>query len=252
MRRGVWLRTTAAAILLATLAAPASYAANIRGDEAERWDAVADASQVQSTPDWFPVRVREQECPFSSSARGCYDPNDATIYLNPSSGTTSRVFLHELAHAFDQIVLSPDDRDEYRRLFPQTEGWPWMTADGSPAAGEWFAESHSRCAADRVNPPSDGDSPYGYAPSAEEHQRVCAWIDGRRGDSGFDSPPETPASPPPSSTSGAPRHPPVVPAPKRLRSCRARTRTIKDRARRRRALRRCRRRDGAPRPPRQT
>lgn len=249
-----------AAVVVAALAvAGPARAATIVGDDAAHWNEVANSGQVKSTPDWFPIRVKEAPCPQSAEATGCYMSDEFTIYLNPAANgaLTPRAFYHELGHAWDRINMRPADRAAYRAMFPETANWPWL--DGTtPAAGEWFAESYAWCSLDAVNPPDPAQTVYGYAPDAARHQQVCRFINTRAGVQSVDgsTPVSTDAPSPWASTPdtlSAPAAPAQAPAPParrarkhttKLSRCRHAAMRVKNHRLRHRKMLRCKRRYG--------
>lgn len=79
------------------------------------------------------------------------------------------VFVHELGHVFDMVVLA---KLGWRDRFAAIDGSPWQT----PRSEERFADAYRICAFNRELKDTTIRTSYGWEATPEKHQAVCALI----------------------------------------------------------------------------
>lgn len=138
------------------------------------------------------VEIRRVACPMGLSFAGCvFTARPRVLYLRPHLHQTRRVFLHELGHVFDLVVLNARERRRFKRILGiRRSGWFY---GGLPPA-EWFADGYAACAMRLRLRRAFSPTPYGYSPSPRRHARVCRLIVTAARPGG--RPPQRPKNPP--------------------------------------------------------
>lgn len=101
---------------------------------------------------------------------------DGRIYLPHGSGRFARE--HELGHQFDTQYLQPGERNKATRLLGFAMGTPWRNGTGTggfDSPHELFADAFAACRL-QLDPGSDWETSYDYAPTRREFRAVCAFI----------------------------------------------------------------------------
>lgn len=105
-----------------------------------------------------------------------YNYGRRTDFTGPTESLMRFVTMHELGHVFDDEVLTPSERDTFKRIarIPASVGW----GDPPNAPAEKFAEAYRLC--DLIGPrlPSVTWRYIGYewAPTPKQHRLACTLI----------------------------------------------------------------------------
>lgn len=128
-----------------------------------RW---MDGLYVPLPPGEIRLRVGPGVCTNPLNA-GCMEwTTPPTIGLTIA---TRSVFVHELGHVFDMVVLA---KLGWRDRFAAIDGFPWQT----PRSEERFADAYRLCAFNRELRNTIIRTSYGWEATPEKHQAVCTLI----------------------------------------------------------------------------
>lgn len=153
------------ATLLVCLAVPSSAIAHITVDPPD--------AQFQSWLDRSFMPTPDLTVAVSDDYSGCGDPNwtfgcslvePATIW----SVRSRDVFLHEVGHLYDGLILDDADRAWFMRLY---NGRRW-----TDAIGEKFADTYSLCARRKKLRPGRSYFIFGGLPKGSKVMRGCRRI----------------------------------------------------------------------------
>jgi hypothetical protein len=144
MKRGLLL----AAVVLALGASEASAHTTILCEPCsypyQQW---VDEAKVP-TPD-VTLTVIEEPCPGDAEIFACTEAGASTWFyvslVRAEAWSPRGVFLHEVGHSFDGLVLTDWDRERFRVLLEVAQR-PWESLE------EDFADNYMRCAAPRIYP----------------------------------------------------------------------------------------------------
>lgn len=123
-----------------------------------------------------------EPCPAHNMDQAGYQINgcmlDDKINLYVSDATNYAVMTHELAHVWDDTMLTNYDRARWRRAANVHRRWTWPEQFNMdhPPAQEYFAESVAQCARWPRAIPSWAGTAYQWRPIASVHRRVCSVI----------------------------------------------------------------------------
>jgi hypothetical protein len=166
-----------AALALCVFAAPVSARRTVLVDEQGRPVRGQLAKWARQAKVPLPsgrIQVRRTLCPMGTTLAGCVlFARPRVLYVKTDLRETRRTFLHELGHVFDLTVLNARERRRFKRIVGvRRSGW---FLGGLPPA-EWFADGYAACAARLRLRRALTATPYGYAPAARQHARVCRLI----------------------------------------------------------------------------
>lgn len=110
------------------------------------------------------VTISHARCP-GVVAWACAELHTSTLFMPKHSG--HRILMHELGHIFDHQQTA-----EVRWRFLNIMGYEPSWWQGSPPAGELFADAYAECARGGRS----YETIYGYEPSRRQHRAVCRLI----------------------------------------------------------------------------
>lgn len=156
-------------LCLLALAAPSTTASQLP-PRYRAWMQVM-RGHVPVPPD---VQIRGKVCPGSdpSNVGGCIW-GSAGIWVNPARPLPTRrfSFAHELAHLYDEQLMTDRQRRRYRQIMGDPRTW-WETSPPGPPA-EQFAEAYARCALPGRIWPAPA---YGFRPTGRQMRLVCRML----------------------------------------------------------------------------